>query len=76
LNPSKNPGHGQMMLKETDFFDAMAAIERPFELLKDGNRRLITNRQKIIATFEKAIAEYRTRKDHTINQSGWGLGDE
>lgn len=82
-------GPGQMMLKETDFFVAMEAggsratglsmsdkIERLFALLKDGNRRLITNRRKTIATFERSIAEYRCRTDHTIKQSGWGLGNE
>jgi hypothetical protein len=82
-------GPGQMMLREQEFFTAMEGggraatgltmiekIDRLFALLKDGNRRLIQNRERTIGNFEKSIAEYRRRPKHVINQSGWGLGDE
>lgn len=82
-------GPGQMMLREQDFFSEMESgrlsatgltmlekIVRLFDLLKDGNRRLILNRERTIKDFEQAIIDYRRRPKHVIDQSGWGLGDE
>ncbi len=81
-------GPGQMMLLEEKFFGAIEGghcasptpmirkIDRLFEMLRDGNRRLIQNRQRTIATFEKAIAEYKATPDHAINQITLGFADE
>ncbi len=81
-------GPGQMMLLEEKFFVAMEAgkcasattivtkIDRLFALLKDGNRRLIQNRQRTIAGFEKLIAEYKARSVHAIDQTTLGFVDE
>jgi hypothetical protein len=81
-------GPGQMMLLEQKFFTAMGdgyctsstpivtKIDRLFALLKDGNQRLILNRQRTIANFEKAIAAYKAQPHHTINQADLGFVDE
>ncbi len=81
-------GPGQMMLVEEKFFHAMAGghrgspasistkIDRLFALLKDGNRRLIVNRERTIASFEKLIAEYKSRSVHAIDQASLGFSDE
>lgn len=81
-------GPGQMMLLEQKFFGAMEGghcasttpivtkIDRLFEMLKDGNQRLILNRQRTIANFEKAIAQYKATGNHMIDQTGLGFTDE
>lgn len=81
-------GPGQMMLLEEKFFDAMEGgqcgssttivtkIDRLFALLKDGNRRLIQNRERTIADFENIIAAYKARPVHTIDQTSLGFADE
>lgn len=81
-------GPGQIMLRETEFFTAMeeghrvsltpivAKIDRLFEMLKDGNRRLLQNRERTIAAFEKRIAAYKTQPKHSLDQTGLGFGDE
>jgi len=81
-------GPGQIMLYEEKFFRAMedgscgsstsivTKIERLFVLLKDGNRRLISNRERTIVEFEKAIADYKKQSTHAINQSTLGFTDE
>lgn len=81
-------GPGQMMLLEEKFFNAISAgycvsttpilhkIDRLFALLKDGNRRLIQNRQKTIAAFEKSIEEYKATPVHIIKQGALGFIDE
>jgi hypothetical protein len=81
-------GPGQMMLLEEKFFVAMESckpapatsivtkIDRLFALLKDGNRRLIQNRERTIADFEKLIAEYKSRPVHAIDQTTLGFVDE
>lgn len=81
-------GPGQMMLLEEKFFGTMEGgscgsstpiitkIERLFALLKDGNRRLILNRERTIAAFENAIMEYKKQSAHAINQSTLGFTDE
>lgn len=81
-------GPGQMMLLEEKFFTAMtggindaswsmtAKIDRLFEMLKDGNRRLIQNRERTIADFEKRIAEYKAHSRHIIDQTTLGFADE
>ena len=51
-------------------------IDRLFDLLKDGNRRLIQNRKKTLATFEKQIAEYKAQPVHAIDQTTLGFDDE
>lgn len=81
-------GPGQMMLLEEKFFAAMdgghlgstdsiiTKIDWLFALLKDGNRRLLQNRQRTIAGFEKHIAEYKAQPDHVIKQTSLGFADE
>jgi hypothetical protein len=81
-------GPGQMMLLEQKFFEAMdggrratptptaAKVDRLFEMLKDGNARLVQNRQRTIAEFEQSIEAYKSRSDHVINQSALGFMDE
>lgn len=81
-------GPGQMMLLEERFFGAIKGghcastspmiqkIDRLFDILKDGNRRLIQNRQKTIAAFEKAITAYKATATHVINQATLGFTDE
>ena len=81
-------GPGQMMLRESEFFRAMEGghrasstpivtkIDRLFCLLKDGNRRLIQNRERTIAEFEKRIAAYKALMKHPLNQTGLGFADE
>jgi hypothetical protein len=81
-------GPGQIMLLEQKFFDAMdgghcasatpiaTKIDRLFEMLKDGNQRLILNRHRTIANFEKAIAVYKAQGAHVIDQTGLGFIDE
>jgi hypothetical protein len=81
-------GPGQMMLLEQKFFEAMHGgycatstlivekIDRLFEMLKDGNARLILNRQRTIAEFEKAVKAYKTQSVHAIDQSALGFVDE
>jgi len=81
-------GPGQMMLRESEFFTAMEGghrasstpivtkIDRLFRLLKDGNRRLIQNRERTIAEFEKRIAAYKAQMKHPLNQTGLGFADE
>jgi hypothetical protein len=81
-------GPGQMMLRETEFFTAMegvhsasstpivAKIDRLFDMLKDGNRRLIQNRKRTIAGFEKLVAAYKAQSKHSIDQTGLGFVDE
>jgi len=81
-------GPGQMMLLEERFFRAiegghraaqasmLTKIDRLFEMLKDGNRRLIQNRQRTIAKFEMAIDAYKAMPIHTINQATLGFTDE
>jgi hypothetical protein len=51
-------------------------IDNLFAMLKDGNRRLIENRKKTIAGFERLIAAYKTQQAHIINQAGLGFIDE
>jgi hypothetical protein len=81
-------GPGQMMLRESEFFAAMEGghrasstsivtkIDRLFLLLKDGNRRLIQNRERTIAEFEKRIVAYKAQMKHSLNQTGLGFADE
>lgn len=81
-------GPGQMMLLEQKFFEAMGGgycasatptatkIDRLFDMLKDGNARLIANRRRTIAQFEKAIEAYRSQSAHVIDQRGLGFIDE
>lgn len=81
-------GPGQMMLLEEKFFGAMdggqcgsstsivTKIDRLFAMLKDGNRRLIQNRERTIAGFEKLIAEYKAQTVHSIDQTSLGFVDE
>lgn len=81
-------GPGQMMLLEEKFFQAMegrmragettivSKIDRLFSMLKDGNRRLIQNRERTIADFEKLITEYKARRVHKIDQSLLGFSNE
>lgn len=81
-------GPGQMMLLEQKFFEAMDGgycatsspivekINRLFEMLKDGNARLILNRRRTIAQFEKAIDAYKAQPIHVIDQSALGFIDE
>ena len=81
-------GPGQMMLLEQKFFEAMdggycatataivSKIDRLFDMLKDGNRRLILNRRRTIATFEKAVAAYKAQRVHVVDQSVLGFIDE
>lgn len=51
-------------------------IDHLFEMLKDGNQRLVLNRQRTIADFERAIEAYKLRPVHKIDQSGLGFIDE
>ena len=81
-------GPGQMMLLEQKFFEAVdggycatatpivTKIDRLFEMLKDGNARLIRNRQRTIGKFEKAVQAYKAQRVHAIDQSGLGFVDE
>jgi len=81
-------GPGQLMLLEKKFFDQpsigvspstftqIEKIERLFDMLKDGNRRLIENRNKTIASFEKRISEYKGKESHPIDQAGLKFFDE
>lgn len=81
-------GPGQMMLLEEKFFGAMngkhgtsptsivTKIDHLFEMLVDGNQRLILNRKRTIANFEKAIEEYKAQARHVVDQTGLGFVDE
>ena len=83
-----NDGPGQMMLREAEFFTAMEGghvasstpivtkIDRLFDMLKDGNRRLIRDRERTITGFEKLIAAYKAQERHIVNQTGLGFADE
>jgi hypothetical protein len=51
-------------------------IGKRFKMLKAKNERLILNRQRTIANFEKAIAAYKALDTHVIDQSGLGFIDE
>jgi hypothetical protein len=85
---SYDDGPGQMMLLEQKFFEAMdggycasatpivTKIDRLFDMLKAGNARLLRNRERTIAQFEKAIEEYKSQSAHVIHQSGLGFLDE
>lgn len=81
-------GPGQMMLLEEKFFSAMVGgdcgsstpivqkIDRLFDMLKDGNRRLLQNRQRTIAGFEQQIIGYKAQPVHVVNQATLGFADE
>ena len=81
-------GPGHMMLLEQKFFEAMdgghyatsmpivGKINRLFEMLKNGNARLVLNRQRTIIGFEKAIVAYKAQSVHVIDQSTLAFIDE
>ena len=78
-------GPGQAMLKEKQFFEEITRyqppsltvpekLERCFELLEDGDRRLIENRKKKMDQMRKRLDRYRTSADRHVDQKGLSIG--
>ena len=49
-------------------------LERCFELLEDGDRRLIENRKKKMDQMRKRLDRYRTSADRHVDQKGLSIG--
>lgn len=79
-------GPGQAMLKEKQFYDAVDSgwvpPEQPLaekvrllvELLEDGDRRLIVNRQRKMDRIRAAVDVYASTDGHVVTQDGLDLG--
>jgi hypothetical protein len=79
-------GPGQAMLREAQFYRAIAAgyapdqltiaekLERLFELLEDGDRRLQENRKAKMERMREALGAYRVGGDQGIDQDGLNIG--
>ena len=78
-------GPGQAMLREKKFFDEFSTYSPPqlsvgeklqkcFDLLQDGDRRLIRNREMKMERMLKQFDQYRKAGGHSINQAGLSIG--
>ncbi len=71
-------GPGQIMLKAKAFFGAMAngvkpvkrtirqKVDRLFNVLEDGDRRLAKNRKKTLDGYRKRVHDYASRSKHIV----------
>jgi hypothetical protein len=78
-------GPGQIMLKERQFYEIMQQeavppvltlhekIEKLFLLLENAERRLIVNRQRVLAAIQKLHVTFATAKGSPIDQSTLNL---
>lgn len=78
-------GPGQAMLREKKFFEEVSSyttppltvpekLEKCFELLQDGDRRLIENRKAKMDRMLKRLDRYRRTGSHRIDQTGLSIG--
>ncbi len=79
-------GPGQTMLREKQFYDAIAAgvkvptlniaekVAKLIDLLEDGDRRLIENRKTKMERIRLAVARYQNLGHHNLDQRGLHLG--
>lgn len=79
-------GPGQAMLKERAFFEAVISgfdppsrtipekLERLFELLEDGDQRLMENRRAKMERMRQTLTEYREEGNYDIEQKGLDIG--
>jgi hypothetical protein len=71
-------GPGQIMLKATKFYQALAQHEPPptlslgqkvnrlLDLLEDGERRLIENRRRVLLAYRQKAADYNQSPTHRV----------
>lgn len=79
-------GPGQSMLKEKQFYDAVAngfqpeattlaqKLQKMIDLYEDGDRRLRENRKKKLDRIRAKVRAYTLRKSHVVDQGGMRLG--